>query len=111
MGLDMRYVVEWLSEDLVMAEYRRRCQKAGHDPEDPNELDSLWDWVEMDEPRFWQERRFPNLAMAKGWAAKNHSVDMYNEPRIYAQRRNSDGNDWETVEQWVAPDGDLGRVA
>lgn len=84
--------VEWLNGNKAEALFdKRRAREIAKareiDPDrpesdivSPRDQDSWWDWVEMDE--CMETRAFPSLALAKGWAKRNHKLDYFEKPRI-----------------------------
>jgi hypothetical protein len=62
-----------------------------HDIVGPEDQDSWWDWVEIEE--CVENRGFPNVGMAMGWAKKNHGLDLFGTPRVHR-------NEWPEGEDW-----------
>lgn len=91
--LPFEVYVEWVNGGTAERLYKQRraaaIKKAQEiDPNRPTseivnseDQDSWWDWVEMDECH--EHRSFPSVAMAKGWAQRNHKLDLFEMPRVY----------------------------
>lgn len=95
-------IVEWINGSLGERLFKqrrdaaiRKAREAEPDrPEDdivaPEDQDSWWDWVEMEE--CCESRAFPNVPMAMGWAQQNHRLDYFGTPRVFK-------NEWPTGEK------------
>ncbi len=96
-------VVEWVNGGKGEMLFRQRRAAAirqareiqpdrpEHDIVSPEDQDSWWDWVEMDE--CMESRAFPNVAMAMAWAKQNHRIDHFGTPRVFR-------NEWREGEDW-----------
>lgn len=95
--------VEWVDEDKARRLYvgRRNAAVRKAREIDPTRSatdvvgvdDNLWDWVEMDEAV--ETRNFPSLGMAKGWAEKNFTRDVFETPRVYRNEWPDEGSELE----------------
>jgi hypothetical protein len=112
------FVVEWIdAEDLLQAAEKaiRKASRLGEEGGQPPlnvkaEMDQgIADWAEPEASI--RTRRFPSLAMAKGWATKNRKRDWYSEPRVFVVQI-TPTSPWpleesETVEEWRFDGGDV----
>lgn len=110
---DKQIHVEWVSEakanslfERELARENKRRAELNHPPlPAEDERLFLWDWVEMEAAI--ENRRFPNLGMAQGWARRNYLIDLFENPRVYVQEQVSDDHwDWETVGEYEWQDSE-----
>lgn len=114
-GMAYAVYVEWVDEEKARRLYTGRRNEAVRKAReiDPTRRasdvvspeDSVWDWVETDEAV--ETRKFPSVAMAKGWAEKHHARDVFGTPRVYQNEWPDAGfeRDAETVVQLEYQDG------
>ncbi len=106
------YRAEWINGKETERLARKRIAAAnakatqvGGDVIDP-EKESFLDWVEP-EAECYESRRFPSLAMAKGWAKRNAALDLWQQPRVYVTECTGPYSwDVETVETWSLESGE-----
>jgi hypothetical protein len=102
------YVVEWIdaetlqrkAEAAVMRASYAQVMAGGQPLSAKDEIaKGIYDWCETDEAM--AARRFPSLAMAKGWATKNRRLDWFEEPRVFVNHiHGPHGCFTDTVAEW-----------
>ena len=93
-----RAYVSWINRHKLLA----YAQEAGWDPKSTEDYGHYID--AGDAEIAGEERIFPNVAMAKGWAQRNRHKDAYGCPRVSAQRETEYG--WEDTRCWDFTDGE-----